>query len=281
MLSFSKIQIGKKYERPWLAREWGYQNYRAFAKGVFCARGTNQIILFVTRIKQRSLEQYNDYISGEYLFWEGEKGHSHDERIKTSAGSGDSIHLFYREIHHSPFEYRGLITLVKAAGIPGKPTRFVFRLAHDLSAPDDILMHERELDRLAETERQAVTNARIGQGTFRQRLMEMWKGCAVTDVRIPTVLRASHIKPWRFSSNSERLNPYNGLLLLPQYDQLFDKGLISFDASGAIMFSPAINAIQPAKLGIDVRDRIRALSGKHLRFLEYHRAEVFVRFSEQ
>ncbi len=46
------------------------------------------------------------------------------------------------------------------------------------------------------------------QGLFRQQLLEMWEGCAVTDVRLPTVLRASHIKPWRFSSNSERLNPY-------------------------------------------------------------------------
>ena len=281
MLDFSKIQIGKKYKRPWLAIQWGYQSYRAFAKGVFCPRNTNQIILFVTRIKQRSLEQYNDYISGEYLFWEGEKGHGHDERIKNSIASGDSLHLFYREIHHSSFEYRGLITLVKMASIPGRPTRFVFRLAHDLSAQDDILTHESELDRLKDTERQAVTNARIGQGTFRQRLMEMWKGCAVTDVRIPTILRASHIKPWRFSSNSERLNPYNGLLLLPQYDQLFDKGMISFDAGGAILFSPAIDRVDPAKLGINVHDSIRGLTPNHLSFLDYHRAEVFVRFFEE
>lgn len=280
MLSFSRIQIGKKYERPWLAQEWGYQSYRAFAKGVFCPRGTNQIILFVTRIKQQSLEQYNDYISGEYLFWEGEKGHGHDRRIENSVASGDVIHLFYREIHHSSFEYRGLVTLVKTARIPARPMQFVFRLAHDLGAQDDILMHQEELDHLSKTQRQAVTNARIGQGTFRQRLMEMWQGCAVTDVRIPNILRASHIKPWRFSNNSERLDPYNGLLLLPQYDQLFDKGLISFDVNGTILRSPAIEAIEPEKLGINVRDRIRALSRRHLGFLEYHRAEIFVHYSE-
>jgi putative restriction endonuclease len=280
MLDFSRIEIGKKYERPWLANEWGYRSYRAFAKGVFCPRDANQIILFVTRIKQESLEQYNDYISGEYLFWEGEKRHGHDKRIADSTISGDTVHLFYREIHHSPFEYRGLIALVKTASIPRKPMQFVFRLAHDLSAQDDILMHERELSSLPDTERQAVIKARVGQGTFRQRLLELWDGCAVTDVKLPNVLRASHIKPWRFSSNSERLDPYNGLLLLPQYDQLFDKGLISFDTSGEILRSPAIEKIEPAKLGIDVDDRLRALSNRHLGFLEYHRAEVFVRFSE-
>lgn len=280
MVDFTNIDIGKKYERPWLAKEWGYRSYRAFAKGVFCPRNSKQIILFVTRIKQQSLEQYNDYISGEYLFWEGEKGHGHDERIANSSSTGDVIHLFYREIHHSPFEYRGLVTLVKMATLPGKPMQFVFRLAHDLSAQDDILMHRQELASLSETEKQAVVKARIGQGSFRQRLLEMWEGCAVTNVRLPNVLRASHIKPWRFSNNKERLDPYNGLLLLPQYDQLFDKGLISFAESGEMLRSPALDGIEPTKLGIDVKDRLRRLSNQHRDFLKYHRAEVFVRFSE-
>lgn len=280
MLNFSKIQIGKKYERPWLATEWGYRSYRAFAKGVFCPRDSKQIILFVTRIKQQSLEQYEDYISGEYLFWEGEKEHGHDERIANATATGDSIHLFFREIHHSAFEYRGLLTLVKMATVPSKPARFVFRLAHDLGPQDDLFTHRQELENVSETEREALTRARIGQGTFRQRLLEMWEGCAVTDVRLPNVLRASHIKPWRFSSNAERLNPFNGLLLLPQYDQLFDKGLISFGGSGEILCSPAIERIEPAKLGIDPKDRLRSLSKQHRKFLDYHRAQVFVRFSE-
>lgn len=280
MLNFTKIEPGKKYERPWLAKEWGYRSYRAFAKGVFCPRNSQQIILFVTKIKQQSLEQYNDFISGEYLFWEGEKGHGHDERIANSSSIGDVIHLFYREIHHSPFEYRGLITLVKVGALPGKRTRFVFRLIHDLSAQDDILTHQHELTPLTRTERQAVTKARIGQGMFRELLLEMWEGCAVTDIKLQNVLRASHIKPWRFSSNSERLNPYNGLLLLPQYDQLFDKGLISFDDRGKLIRSRAIEHIEPQRLGINLNDQLRSVSRRHLAFLDYHHAEVFVRFAE-
>ncbi len=280
MVTFTNIEIGKKYERPWLAKEWGYRGYQAFSRGVFCPRNSKLIVLFVTRLKQESLEQYNDYISGEYLFWEGEKRHGNDERMANSAVTGDEIHLFYREIHHSPFEYRGLVTVIKLATLPGKPTRFVFRLIHDLSAQDDILMHQNELANLPATERQAVTKARIGQGTFRQKLLEMWEGCAVTDIKLPNVLRASHIKPWRFSTNAERLNPYNGLLLLPQYDQLFDKGLISFDEKGRLIRSRAIEKIEPYKLGIDASDRLRSLSKRHQGFLEYHRSEVFVRLSE-
>jgi len=279
MVNFTNIEIGKKYERPWLAKEWGYRGYQGFSKGVFCPANSRQIILFVTRIKQKSLEQYNDYISGEFLFWEGEKGHRHDERIANSSSTGDVIHLFYREIHHSPFEYRGLATLVKTATVPNRPMQFVFRLIHDLSAQDDILTHQKEIAKLSKTERQAVTKARIGQGMFRQQLLEMWKGCAVTDIRLQNVLRASHIKPWRFSTNSERVDPYNGLLLLPQYDQLFDKGLISFDDKGTLIRSKAIQRLEPRKLGIDVSDRLRALSEQHRAFLEYHRTEVFVRYS--
>ena len=58
MLNFSTIQIGRKYGRPWLANEWGFRGYEAISRGVFCPRGGGQIVLFVTRIKQDSLEQY-------------------------------------------------------------------------------------------------------------------------------------------------------------------------------------------------------------------------------
>lgn len=280
MLDFSNIQIGKKYDRPWLANEWGFRGYEAISRGVFCPRGGGQIVLFVTRIKQESLEQYNDYISGEYLFWEGEKGHGNDQRIANSAQSGEEVHLFYREIHHSAFEYKGLITVAGTGFVPKRPTKFVFHLIHDQSAQDDVMMHQAEIAKLSETERQSIIKARIGQGIFRQQLLEMWEGCAVTDIRLPTVLRASHIKPWRFSNNTERLNPYNGLLLLPQYDQLFDKGLISFDDEGKILRSPTLDVIEPSKLGISVDDKLRSLSSRHFEFLRYHRNEVFVRFTE-
>ena len=280
MLDFSTIKIGKKYDRPRLASLWRFRGYEAISRGVFCPRGGGQIILFVTRIKQESLEQYNDYISGEYLFWEGEKGHGNDQRIANSAQSGEEVHLFYREIHHSSFEYKGLVTVAGTGFIPNRPTKFVFHLEHDQSAQDDLVTHRAEIDNLSETERESIIKARIGQGAFRQRLLELWEGCAVTDVRLPIVLRASHIKPWRFSNNSERLNPYNGLLLLPQYDQLFDKGLISFDEEGKILRSPALDIIEPSKLGISVDDKLRSLSSHHSRFLQYHRNEVFVRFTE-
>jgi hypothetical protein len=280
MLDLSGIQIGRKYDRPWLAAEWGFGGYEAISKGVFCPAGGGQIILFVTRLKQKSLEQFNDYISGEYLFWEGESKHGHDERVVRAKANGEEIHLFYREIHHSPFEYKGRIELSDATLLTDRPSRFVFRLFHDQSARDDLQMHRSEISVLPETERESVIKARIGQGIFRKQLLEMWDGCAVTGVRLPDLLRASHIKPWRDSTNPERTNRYNGLLLLPQYDHLFDKGFISFDDEGQLLRSPALGLIPISQLGINESDRLRSLSDNHLAFLRYHRDEMFVRYTE-
>jgi predicted restriction endonuclease len=282
VLDFSGIQIGKRYARPWLARKWGFASYRAFAKGVFCPRGGGQINLFVTRIKQESLEQYNDYLSGEYLFWEGEKKHGHDKRIANAKANHEEIRLFYREIHHSSFEYKGLVELIDFMPSAHTPSKFVFKLFHDQSASDDLAMHEREFITLPETERESVIKARIGQGIFRKELIEMWGGaCAVTGVRLPNLLRASHIKPWRFSTNSERTNRYNGLLLLPQYDHLFDKGFISFDDDGQIVTSKALDRIPPSQLGINATDRLRTLSDSHLAFLRYHRKTLLIRLADE
>ncbi|NYT27659.1 MAG: HNH endonuclease [Candidatus Thiodubiliella endoseptemdiera] len=43
------------------------------------------------------------------------------------------------------------------------------------------------------------------------------------------LLTAGHIKPWSHSSNEEKLNPKNGILLSPLFDKLFDMrvGLIT------------------------------------------------------
>lgn len=280
MLDFSDIQIGRRYDRPWLAAKWGFQGYEAISRGVFCPRGRGQIILFVTRLKQESLEQFNDYISGEYLFWEGESKHGNDERIVNARTKGEHIHLFYREIHHSPFEYKGLVELAESVLLNDRPSKFTLRLFHDQTASDDLLTHQAEIMALSQTERESVIKARIGQGIFRKQLLEMWDGCAVTGVKLPDLLRASHIKPWRNSTNPERTDRYNGLLLLPQYDHLFDKGFISFDDDGQLLRSPALDRIPISQLGISTRDRLRSIFEEHRGFLNYHRSERFVRSME-
>jgi hypothetical protein len=84
-----------------------------------------------------------------------------------------------------------------------------------------------ELDGITKTERAALIAARLGQRRWRQELDSIWKVCAITGCDIRELLRGSHIKPWRKCSNSERLDPNNGLLLRADVDALFDSGLIT------------------------------------------------------
>lgn len=270
------LELGRLYTRPHLARLWGYRGYQALARGVFTPREGGHIILFVTRQKQEMLTQYRDFINGDHLHWEGEEGHGTDERVARAHERGEAIHLFYRDIHHTPFRYYGTLQILNVQYHTVRPSEFVFRVVHDLSAEDDLSTHADELQHLRETERLAVTKSRLGQGQFRERLLARWGGCAVTGIDSPELLKASHIKPWRASSNPERLDEFNGLLLVPQYDHLFDRGYISFSDRGEVLRSPAIETLPARLLGIEMQASLRAIAREHLPFLAFHRREVFL-----
>jgi hypothetical protein len=95
-----------------------------------------------------------------------------------------------------------------------------------------------EAQSIPRTDREAIIRARRGQGIFTQRVMEIEQRCRITGVTNPVHLIASHGKPWRDSTNAERLNGENGLLLTPSIDQLFDRGFIGFEANGNLIVSP-------------------------------------------
>ncbi len=122
------------------------------------------------------------------------------------------------------------------------------------------------------TERQDLVKCRIGQGTFRQKLIAYWKACAVTGYRDTGLLVASHIKPWRACTSAERLNPFNGLLLTPNLDRAFDAGLITFGQDGLISLSPLLSS--PRQMGIETDMRV-TLATQHEPFLAFHRTSVF------
>src|SRR4029077_13956604 len=64
------------------------------------------------------------------------------------------------------------------------------------------------------TTREALIDARLGQGKFRAEVGDRWDNvCAVTGCGIIELLRASHIKPWRASTNPEALTRKTGFCL--------------------------------------------------------------------
>ncbi|MCP5122748.1 MAG: HNH endonuclease [Pseudomonadales bacterium] len=144
----------------------------------------------------------------------------------------------------------------------------------------DVTQNELERDlgqivddqQLTSTEKSTLINTRIGQGQFRKKLIMQWGGCAVTGYRDTRFLVASHIKPWSKANNEERLDPFNGLLLLPNLDRVFDLGYISFEESGRIWVSSELE--EAAVLGVEDWLSVK-LDHKHQDYLAYHREKVF------
>lgn len=124
---------------------------------------------------------------------------------------------------------------------------------------------------LSVTEREAIVKARIGQGDFRRKLIEYWHGCSISTFSHFDLLIASHIKPWRDADNQQRLDVFNGLLLLPNYDKLFDKGYISFDDNGRVIYSRYIDDTDRRLLKMDESVHLIKIEEAHKAYLKYHR----------
>lgn len=127
------------------------------------------------------------------------------------------------------------------------------------------------------TEAERLVVQRVGQDLFRSALLDYWQGrCCVTGLAVPSLLRASHIKPWaKCASDDERLDVFNGLLLAPHLDALFDGGWISFSEQGGMLVSKQLSAAARTQLGIDPSWSIESLKGAHMGYLAYHRENEF------
>ena len=103
------------------------------------------------------------------------------------------------------------------------------------------------------------------------------KFCRITKVDRIEHLVAGHTKPWRKSSNEERLNGENGFLLTPTMDHLFDRGFISFENNGDVMVSPVAHAESLRKMGLRPGERMNVgpFSDGQRKFLEFHRENEF------
>ena len=157
--------------------------------------------------------------------------------------------------------------------------RRAFQLSRTL--PDGLLhVFEAEtanLPRTTEAERLVVQ--RVGQDIFRRGLLEYWDGrCAMTDLGVPDLLRASHIKPWAdCDTDAERLDVFNGLLLAPHLDAAFDSGFITIAEDGTVVLSDALPSGARSVLGLDGSQSLKVygLNRAHERYLPWHRSMIF------
>jgi hypothetical protein len=129
------------------------------------------------------------------------------------------------------------------------------------------------------TEAVAQVRRRIGQDLYREAQLALWSGrCAVTGLAVPELLRASHAKPWADSSDAERVDPYNGLLLAVHLDALFDQGFLAFDGEGQASLSTALSIDTRRQLGLlEVVPHLRQVLPAHRPYLQWHREHVYRR----
>lgn len=85
----------------------------------------------------------------------------------------------------------------------------------------------------------AITKSRVNQGFFRSAVLAAYnKKCCITGLNIPSLLIASHIKPWIDSDPiTERTNPCNGLSLNTLHHDAFDDGIFTIDTDYRILIS--------------------------------------------
>ena len=129
------------------------------------------------------------------------------------------------------------------------------------------------------TEVERLVIQRIGQAQFREALLDYWDGrCCVTGIRDTSLLRASHIKPWaRCGSDAERLDVHNGLLLSALWDAAFDKGLVTFDDQGQILYSNEMSELTRNILKNECSNNCLNFNKLHLANIAWHRENIFLK----
>lgn len=120
-----------------------------------------------------------------------------------------------------------------------------------------------------------LVKARRGQGVYRRNLESIERCCRITGLRSVRHLRASHIKPWRVSTDDEKIDGHNGLLLSPHCDHLFDRGWVMFTDDGRLIPSKRLEPEVLTAWRIEPPASPVPFLPRQVEYLEYHREVVF------
>ena len=191
----------------------------------------------------------------------------------------NSTYQAYKLIRELSLPNITYISVIKILDSKGK-LFYYFRLFADyfgeVQHPFIIKKEEEELEKIEnETEKLTLSKARVGQGEYRKKLLELCPFCPITLVSDDRLLIASHIKPWAASNDFERTDPKNGFMLTPTFDFLFDRGFLSFTDDRKTILSPFLSNMTYSKLGISDNKLIPHLptDGREI-YLDYHRTTI-------
>jgi hypothetical protein len=164
--------------------------------------------------------------------------------------------------------------MIEIMGADYRATVAILEGTHDVESGEDVVAERQLQERtdIGETEKSQMSKARRGQGVFKSNVRMYETFCRVTGMTHRSHLIASHIKPWSKSSDLEKLDGCNGLLLSPHVDHLFDKGYISFANDGSVIKSSKLPTETFVTWGLNPVPA-QPFNNRQIAFLEYHRTE--------
>ena len=229
------------------------------------------LILLVTLGK----DKYLNGIQGNIVFWEGQQNtKSYESYIL------DGQHDVYICVRKNRNEhlYQNLgraIPLRYCLKESPESSRFVFKLceytSEQMRSVNDVCAKgyfDSEMNELTEI-----------IAKYRMDTLKIWNyECAISGIKDPALLVSSHIVSLQDSCKWEWLDPYNSIVLTTEYENLFNRGVISFsDSNGKIMISKNISSDMHKwidSLGIDENIRLDNIPEQSLSYLDYRNKHI-------
>ncbi|MEZ0479995.1 HNH endonuclease [Planococcus sp. SSTMD024] len=116
---------------------------------------------------------------------------------------------------------------------------------------------------------------RVLTGRFKTlQLEQRGNKCAICSLSNPALLRAVYSKPWKDSTDAERIDPANGTLLCANHAGLYESGQIAFTGAGTLRMSTSLQR-EAGKYGLKKNMRIAA-SDLNTPFFRWHRNNCFI-----
>ena len=307
------LKLGDKYSKKDLSDLLDQDTLSIVREGLYHCKNSNSTLLFVDLEKNGKEDRFHfdDFFEEDYFHWDSQTTqHINSPKIQEIVRGERVPHLFVRiqpkiKNQTQPFLYCGRLQYLEYEEKTSKPVHIIFQsLDYDDFTQNQELLEiyqwvpskigkstkskivkrgvisnrrSQVYTKPNETERKGLVVSRVGQGYYRQQIMEKWgNNCPVTGCDLTMILISSHIVPWSECNDEERLDVENGILLSPNIDSLFDKHLISFQDNGEMIISKSLSTEVLNSLGINPKITISISEGMKP-YLEKHRNRLYKR----
>ena len=307
MEPISVLEVGKKYSKKDLATLINEPRLFNVREGVSSCNNSNSYLLFVDLEKEDKEERFHfdDFFEEDFFHWDSQTTqHIESPKIQEVVTGSVVTCLFVRVKQKEksktlPFVYCGRVKYVFHEEGTSKPVHILFQnidyddFTDNLDLlevyrwkPSDAGMttkskitrtgsvsdeRKRKYKQPGQTERKGLVTSRVGQGYYRQQVINKWEGkCPLTGINVLPILISSHIVPWSESNDEERLDVDNGILLSPNMDALFDRHLISFDDYGGLLISSKVSQENIENLKLLSLPKIE-INERMLKYIKIHR----------